>query len=79
MPGAGAGDVVIYGWGRFTTAPSKITAAWLRGWLPGPAGSRSSPAALRRELGQLLGVASVHNMKFLLLALKSGSADLLIE
>eukprot|EP01047_Picozoa_sp_COSAG01_P003546 COSAG01_NODE_107_length_25964_cov_174.577576_13_plen_63_part_00 len=26
-----------------------------------------------------LGVASVHNMKFLLLALKSGSADLLIE
>jgi hypothetical protein len=40
---------------------------------------RSSPAALRRELGQLLGVASVHNMKFLLLALKSGSADLLIE
>jgi hypothetical protein len=27
----------------------------------------------------LVGVASVHNMKFLLLALKSGSADLLIE
>jgi hypothetical protein len=27
----------------------------------------------------LVGVASVHNMKFLLLALKFGSADLLIE
>eukprot|EP01047_Picozoa_sp_COSAG01_P086850 COSAG01_NODE_19719_length_993_cov_5.620879_1_plen_48_part_00 len=27
----------------------------------------------------VIGVSSMHNMKFLLLALKSGSADLLIE
>jgi hypothetical protein len=47
--------------------------------LPGGVPTPRSAAEICNGRKSEVGVGSMHNMKFLLLALKSGSADLLIE